>query len=133
MFSSCSAAAWLQQEKGPSSPPLSQPSTSHSSFTARLRLAQTPSCYQNGGEATTETPHAFLKGALRELLTKPKRALPVAGSCACRVARMAILLHFILPGWTVLGTGEEKKMRMRRSSSTGCAGVWPPQEEARLL
>lgn len=62
--------------------------------------------------------------------------LPVAGSWACRVARMAILLHlFILPGQTVLGTGEKKRRgrRRRRGSSTGCAGVWPPQEEAQLF
>lgn len=75
-------------------------------------LTQTPSCYQNGGESTTETSHPFLKRALRQLLANPEPALPVAGSCACRVARMAILLHFISPGRTALGveaTAEKKK------------------------
>lgn len=71
----------------------------------------------------------------KELYKNPSQTqslpLPVAGSCAWMVVRMATLLHFILPGQTVLGTGEKKKMR--RGSSRGCAGVWPPQEEVHLL
>lgn len=83
--------------------------------------------HQNGGERTTETKRSFLRRALRELLVTEKPALPVTGSRACRRAKMAILLHFILWCWRAGGRGA----RTRRGTSTGFTRL-PALQEAQL-
>lgn len=121
LFSYCSAVASLQQEKGPSSHPSSgalyprlvQHSRSHSSFTGGQTWLRRSHRHPPAAKMVEKPPQKRCTLSSIELYQSSSQTqrlpLPVAGNCACRVARMAMLLHFILPGWTVLGTGGHRR------------------------
>lgn len=147
MFSYCSAVSSLQQDQGPSSQPSrgalypsstqQVPLLPHRTSTAEV-LTQISSCHQNGGECTTETPRPSLKRASRELLANPKPSFTCGWELCLQAGKDGDPppLHLAPPGCAGDGRPRERRRRRkrkRRGSSTGCAGVWPPQEEAQLL